>query len=356
MSVDPFKIKKIYQDKAGGPSWNSLHWNNGKSRTVSSGSKDPSDPTNCSENRGNCTWSVDGKGMLIFNGKVSGTAEPRLHLNNPSKYFFKDVEATFYMMRIKDNNTNWGGCCLGVRSGPNGHSISKEYCDAHTYYQRIRNDGTCDTEKELKHPDSSARSSKLSWPNGTKFPFNQWIGYKSVTYNLPDKKGVKFELYRDLTGGVNGGDWKMICTTSDVGGWAPSQKSPACSYAKDYIPLEGGGVIVMRNTGTTSANYKWMTVREIVPTKCPENDELSREIPFDGNEDGVEFTEIFGECTSLHSDEADKADCVDCVNCEPCVDCDEIKEVEIKENNVDVSEEKNNNESEGQSNWPCILL
>ena len=272
--VDVFGIKKIYQDKVGGPQWDSRHWNNGIKRTLSSGSKDTYDPTGCSENRGNVPWTIMGDGRLFFNGTCSGTTEPRFHLNNPSKYFFRDVECTMYMEREVDNNTNWAGPNCGVRSGPNGHSISSEYCDAHTYYQRIRYDGTADFEKELKHPDSSTRNLGNVW-SGAKFPFQKWIGYKSVTYNTAN--GVHMELYRDVTGGLNGGTWVKLGSTDDTGGWAPPQASPVCSYAKDYIPMQGGGVIVMRNTGVTDARYQWMTVREIVSTPCVEDENTDNE-------------------------------------------------------------------------------
>ena len=270
--MDVFGIKKMYQDKSGGPSWNGLHWANGVSRTLTSGQKDSYDRTQCSENRGNVPWTIDGKGFLWFNGKCSSKTEPRFHLNNPTDYFFRDVECTMYMMRMADDNTNWAGPNCGVRSGPNGHSISSEYCDAHTYYQRIRYDGNMDIEKELKHPDSSTRCTTNVWKGG-KFPFNQWVGYKSVTYNtvVNGVQGVRMELYRDMTNGTNGGTWELLGTTTDTGGWAPPQSSPVCSYAKDYIPLTGGGVIVMRNTGVSNCQYKWMTVREIVPTKCSDD-------------------------------------------------------------------------------------
>jgi hypothetical protein len=288
-SMDVFGIKKVYQDKSGGPSWNGLHWANGVSRTLTAGQKDSYDKTQCSENRGNVPWTIDGKGFLWFNGKCTSKTEPRFHLNNPSSYFFRDVECTMYMMRMADDNTNWAGPNCGVRSGPNGHSISSEYCDAHTYYQRIRYDGNMDIEKELKHPDSSTRCTTNVW-NGGKFPFNQWVGYKSVTYNtvVNGVQGVRMELYRDMTNGTNGGTWELLGTTTDTGGWAPPQSSPVCSYAKDYIPLTGGGVIVMRNTGVSNCQYKWMTVREIVPTKCSIIDIIDNKV----NENKVNETTI----------------------------------------------------------------
>lgn len=332
-NLDVFGIKKIYKDATGGPQWDSRHWATGGSRVIKSGSKDPYDITQCSENRGNVTWTIDGKGNLVFNGTNSGRTEPRFHLNNPSKYFFNSVECTFYYMRIADDNTNWGGAIVGVRSGPNGHSISSEYCDAHTYYQRIRHDGNIDFEKELKHPDSSVRDSKNIW-GGKRLPFNQWIGYKSITRTCGTPAGVRMELYIDLTDGVNGGTWTKLGEVRDTGGWAPPQSGTKCSYPADYIPIPGGGVIVLRNTGVTNCLYKWMTVREISasifkknlsPSQLrgllengDDNTEFERESEFERGED---YTTT---CTTEHVEPSQE--CVTCVGGECPVETDETVE------------------------------
>ena len=308
---DVFGIKKIYKDKGGGPQWDSRHWDNGFSRTIKSGSKDPDDPTQCSENRGNVTWDIDGNGLLIFNGTKSdgGRTEPRFHLNKPEQYFFRDVECTFYIMRVKDDNTNWGGACLGVRSGPNGHSYSNEYCDAHTYYQRMRHDGYRDFEKELKHPQSSVKDRSLMWPSNGKFPYNKWIGYKSVTRNAGN--GVKLQLFVDTTEGANGGTWTKLGEVGDVHSWAPPQVAPQCDYPSDFVPLEGGGVIVLRNTGVTECMYKWMTVREITSSYVLEENNLNK----DENDlivDNDEFEIIEGECCTTDLGEESTG----CIHCE----------------------------------------
>lgn len=349
---DVFGIKKIYQDKAGGPSWNGLHWANGIARTLKAGQKDTYDKTLCSENRGNVPWTIDGKGFLIFNGTCSGRTEPRFHLNNPSAYFFRDVECTMYMMRISDDNTNWAGPNCGVRSGPNGHSISSEYCDAHTYYQRLRYDGNMDFEKELKHPDSSVRNTKNIW-NGSRFPTNKWVGYKSVTYNttVNGVQGVRMELYRDMTDGLNGGTWEFLGTTTDTGGWAPAQSSPVCSYAKDYIPLTGGGVIVMRNTGVSNCQYKWMTVREIVPTKC------NRDISSDISSETDEIKEIKevreGRCDSYTETTDEPCSSGICSNYEPNPHQYESLETMTKE--TDEETDENNTEENTEEGWCNII-
>ena len=263
---DVFGVTKKYSSFSGGKSWTSAHWNNGKARYIVG--KDPDDPTGISENRSDQAqlW-VDGKGVLQFIGS-GAAAEPRFHLNGVPATFFKNVEITFYYWKTSDADVNWGGMVIGARSGPEGHSQSAQYCDAHTYYGRFRNDGKWDFEKELKHPASSTRNGTNIWNGATDLPANKWIGMKYIAVNttVSGKPAVKLELWRDQTGGTNGGTWEKIGETVDSGGWAPPQNAPACpNKPTDFVPADGGGVIVLRNTGSIKDAYKWMSVREIQP-------------------------------------------------------------------------------------------
>jgi len=271
---DVFQIKKLQPTVDSGPTWDSRHWNNGVARDIID--RDPYDPTNISQQRGNNSrLYVDGQGTLHFFSKGSGLAEPRLYLNdpvglnNPAGKFFKNVEITAYYQRITDDKTAWGGLVIGARSGPDGHSgTGNSWCDAHTYYARFRHDGNQDFEKELKHPDSLPQHSNPIWqtadtpPRNTTLPTNTWIGMKFIIYNVKGDKNVKMEIYRDKTGGLNGGTWEKIDMIVDAGGWAPAQASPVCSFVRDYIAT-ARGVIIVRDTGTTEARYKWLSAREM---------------------------------------------------------------------------------------------
>ena len=78
---------------------------------------------------------------------------------------------------------------------------------------------------------------------------------------------MKLEVYRDLTEGVDGGDWVLMSETVDDGGWFTE------TTCEEHSPVDGqsdlvweeGGVTFIRNTGVTEARYKWFTVREIAP-------------------------------------------------------------------------------------------
>jgi hypothetical protein len=263
---DVFGITMRYPTAPGGKTWNSSHWADGKPRYITG--RDPGDPTGLSESRSDqAKLYVDGNGVLEFLGEGK-SAEPRLHLNGMPGTSFKNVEITFYYSKENDADVDWGGMVVGARSGPDGHSEPAKFCDAHTYYGRIRNDGRWDFEKELKHPASSPRGGGADiWSGAKHLPANTWIGMKYVVYNVAvnGKSDVKLELYRDTSGGANGGDWRKLGEIVDSGGWAPPQSPPPCSdEPPDYVQTEGG-VIVLRNTGSIKDSYKWMSVREIVP-------------------------------------------------------------------------------------------
>jgi len=261
---DVFGVTKLYASAGSRIAWDSRHWQNGHPRDILD--RDPDDPTQVSQQRGDSARvHVDGNGILQFLGTGPNLPQPRLYLNDPADYFFNNVEITLYYQRVADDNTPWGGAVLGARSGPDGHSVDNTlWCDAHTYYGRIRHDGTKDFDKELKHPGSLARGATNIW-NGGSLPFNIWIGMKYIIYNIDNNSHVKMELYRDLTEGKDGGTWEKVGEIVDAGNWVPPQASPVCSYPPDFIPVTGGGVIILRDTGTTETRYKWFSAREIAP-------------------------------------------------------------------------------------------
>ena len=271
-ALDEFGVEQIYPTLTDTTSWNSVHWNNGNPRVLTSAhERDPDDPTQ---------WSMmRGRGELDFKGDermFMGGEQPRLYLSDVPNKFWKNVEATVYYKRIKDDSTNWGGIVIGTRSGPEGHG--SDPCSATTYYARIRHDGKMDFQKELMHPKSQVRESGPIWGGGP-LPKNQWIGMKFVVYNINGDTNVKLELYRDLAEGDNGGTWEKLGEYTDNGGWDPEHD---CAYEPDHIITEGGGVVFIRNTGVKEARYKWFTVREIDASSGDQAPTVSITSPADG--------------------------------------------------------------------------
>lgn len=260
--VDPFGVVELYPSSAGGGSWTSEHWS-AEGPYALTARLDPHDPQQISGFRGDGSLDVEAGGELVMRG-----AQPRIYVYPGPAGAWQNVEVTVYYRRVSDDGTAYAGLVIGARSGPDGHGELP--CDAHTYYSRLRQDGATDFEKELMHAPSATRSrvdAESLWPADGALPFELWIGWKYVLYNLADGEGVKLESYRDLTGGVGGGAWELVNETIDNGGWFTDTTCPEHSPVEgrsDLIVLDGGTILI-RNTGTGEARYRWFSVREIAP-------------------------------------------------------------------------------------------
>jgi len=266
-NLDSFGITKLYPTAMGFTDWLSTHWNNGNARTISNG-RDIEDVTGWSQKRGDDDLEIDGNGIL----EMGGGNQPRLYINpypgseeeNPDQ-FFKNVEATVYYQRIGNDGASNGGLVIGLRSGPNGHSVTGNYCDATTYYGRLRHDGHVDFYKELKHSEGKAEQRQKLYSSGV-LPSQQWLGMKFIAYNINNDSQVKLELYIDNTSDgdlSNGGEWTLVAEMIDEGNWSVAENVSSCTYSDNHIITTGGGAAILRNTGVASAEYKYFSVREI---------------------------------------------------------------------------------------------
>jgi len=259
---DVFGIDELYPSAPSGGLWTSEHWSGGDAYDLTD-RIDDHDPLGISGMRGEGNLEVTGDGELLMGG-----SQPRIYIYPSDAGPWRDIEVTVYYQRVEDEGTAYAGLVVGARSGPEGHG--DDPCDAHTYYSRLRNDGATDFEKELMHSPSSTQSRvdpEDVWPPDGDVPYDTWIGWKYVIYNLPDGEGVKLESYRDMTEGEGGGDWQLLNETTDDGGWFVEtdcdEHSPE-NGESDMIQLEGGTTFI-RNTDVTEARYKWVSVREISP-------------------------------------------------------------------------------------------
>jgi len=258
--VDPFGIRELYPSASPVSEWTSEHWSEGPYEI--DGRTDDHDPLGLSGMRGDGSLEVNADGELVMGG-----SQPRIYVYPGTGGPWKNVEITVYYRRVEDAATAYAGLVVGVRSGEDGHTDSNA-CDAHTYYARLRHDGAIDFEKELEHPASSTQSRvnpETVWPPDGELPFDTWIGWKFVIYNLPSGDAVRLEAYRDLTGGEDGGAWVLMNQTVDDGGWSVetecSEHEP--SGGESELVIVDGGTTFIRNTDVTEARYKWFSVREI---------------------------------------------------------------------------------------------
>jgi hypothetical protein len=259
--TDAFGILQLYPSAPSGAAWDALHWSQSGAYSISE-RRDDNDPLGLSGMRGEGTLLVE-DGELVMSG-----SQPRIYVYPSEGQEWLNVEVTVYYQRVADQDTSYAGLVVGVRSGPDGHT-SETPCEAHTYYSRLRNDGSADFEKELEHSPSSTRESTSLedfLPPDGEASAGTWIGWKYVSYNLPGEDALKLEAYIDLTEGENGGDWRLVNETVDAGGWFTDTGCP------EYAPVDGesdfvwldGGTVFIRNTDVEEARYRSFSIREIV--------------------------------------------------------------------------------------------
>lgn len=262
--VDVFGITRMMPSKWPLQEWNSAHWAEGGKRTMNPG--DPRDSTGWSLKRGDGNlMEIDGAGMLRMGGN-----QPRIYFQGTAErpVFFRDVEFTGYFRRVGTDGATNGGFNMGVRSSVNGHG-DVDHCLANTYYLGFRYPGTWVFYKELDHPNGATGASGRLIAGGGDMPAGKWIGMKYLSYNIPGRENaVKLEAYVDtVTGGDvrgTGGVWKKAAEIIDDGNW--TAPTGTCGYDGKTVVTKGGGVVFIRNTSAAEAQYKLISIREIVPS------------------------------------------------------------------------------------------
>lgn len=231
MSVDKYGITQLYSTV--GREWFNK-WDDGTPRKW--GSKgtefrnaDPNDlesDLHCKtqERKIVTTAEVDGKG----NCKLYGTT-PRLYINDPErkkKWF--NVEITAYFKVLK--KLPKGGAYVGLRLCGRSNHQNEYNCSAsgtgYSFEAKASN-GYNQLKKELVHP--AYADNVVSKTKGVKI--GTLYGHKLIVLTQSDGS-VLVQGYRDVTGGKDGGDWKLLVEKIDKGDWKMTDKVDLSTYKK----------------------------------------------------------------------------------------------------------------------------
>ena len=251
-SFDRFGILQLYPTS--GRIFES-HWDIGGSRIIHGQERDTIDPELKVTGR-NPEVIIDGRGVATMKGQDKGEiSNPRMYVYDEAREkSWKNTEITIYMMRVNEKQSlSYAGLNVNSRSEHQDYDLDlnngQSYSGRFTYY------GKTQFVKEVIHDNLYQNANTKTYPwstsNGS-MPFNQWIGLKLVTYDLPNGN-VKLELYMDLTDGKNGGTWKKTNEFIDNGTW------------EDEIFSEPSTSIWIKNDGLGVAKYKNFSAREIMP-------------------------------------------------------------------------------------------
>ncbi len=208
---DSFGVAKLFPTRTGGREWFSK-WD-GAARKFTG--IDPADAWfDC--DHGDGVYEVDGKGRLTATGPTV-----RMYVHDPARRveWGENLEVTVYITRISETKSvSWSGLQIFARTdhGTTAPEM-KNICDDRGYGAKVTVDGRWEFEKEVAHHQSKGNASVATARPWGELPKNVKVGVKYILRNLDKDSKVKVELYRDLTGGADGGKWEKLTEFVDAG-------------------------------------------------------------------------------------------------------------------------------------------
>jgi len=260
--ADPI-IRNIYPSLSGGMTWQA-DWD---TETSNGWASDPwvriGSPNDVSYHNED--------GVLYVSGETS-----RFYVRDPEqKRQWGNIEVTVYAKRVKDDGVPYSGIVTSVRTN---HGMSADIedapCDSRGLSARLRFDGSADFGKETNHPTTIPTDDLQLFTDG--LPYDQWIGYKHIVYDIDAGTGTHQELWMDLTGGKDGGDWQLVATHEDHYGDGFGEEAcakgidPTLPLVQGYRPGSESGLpnlsVLLRadGIGEDGLQYRGLSVREII--------------------------------------------------------------------------------------------
>ena len=278
----------IYKNALNPMVWTSDYWYKKKDViNYSSKGMDKDDPQSFLEftsGRNDSEWKFLGDGICHMKGTY-----PRLYITNSN---YKNVECTMYYRNNSGLETkDTDGADFGCRSHLLGHRDENYFKYTHTYYGRLRGNGTGDLAKEAHHREDflsdgfTYDTTYRTWGNGkyrkTKkifgggnIPSGQWIGWKVIVSNIKGSEGKKILLQTWIDVKSNGEpekyapeNWQCVETLIDEYGKFPTAPSTIYEYygTDPKSIYDNTGIVFIRNSWIPNygADYKDIVVREI---------------------------------------------------------------------------------------------
>ena len=234
---DPFGVQQLFATRAGGREWFS-HWE-GRARTFTG--LDPADRW-FDADHGDGRYTVDGHGRLTATGPTV-----RMYVHDPAKQteWAQNLEITVYITRRSETKSlSYSGLQIFART--NHGTTAREddnLCDCRGYGAKVTVDGRWEFEKEIAHHQPNGAASVATARPWKELPKDTAIGVKYILRNVRQNTAVKVELYRDLTGGANGGHWEKLTEYTDSGENWGLGRTPCVPGVKPELPLLRAAVL-----------------------------------------------------------------------------------------------------------------
>ncbi len=303
---DKFGISKLCPTPVGGWEWFN-NWDNGVAYNNISPTAapwfNPSDPFFSVEDRQSLTFSINGQGIMSVS-ITAGSDDYRIKVYDPAdQKRFLNVEATCYY-----NWTTIGALPDAIdgtdtiRVGSD-HHFSCRNCpyNAHEYMVNVRRQGQIYFAREALHPHETIARPDPSWGEGgatiwwdgsnnvPRPPTGVWVGFKLIKRLIDGGKNVLLTLYRDMTDGINGGDWQKVMEYIHIqGNWTDTATEareqagidlsfqnltecripPSCD-CNDPVHNHSGGMCYLRGSPVASMRLKKLSFREITDADTP---------------------------------------------------------------------------------------
>jgi hypothetical protein len=271
-ACDAFGVRELYPTRAAGREW-VAKWDNQHARTFSN-AIDPDDAW-FDTDHGDGRYTIDGQGTLRADGSTV-----RMYVHDPKRQveWGENLEITVYITRISESKAlSWSGLQIFARTnhGTVGDE-TKNIGDDRGYGAKVTVDGRWEFEKETAHHLSNGYASVATSQPSRELPKGVKVGVKYVLRNLAKDSQVKVELYRDLTGGRNGGTWEKMTEFIDTGANWGVGAGAAAAGVKPELPLIRAVILPTSESGKPMLtvyfrhefgviDYEKASIREIDP-------------------------------------------------------------------------------------------